>query len=327
MFYNQVVGQEEIKTSLIKAINKNQVSHCYIFEGPIGMGKYELALIFAQSLFCENFAQDPCNKCSNCIKINTNNHPDLHIINNDEKTIKREEIDELIQSINRKPYQANKKVYIIKSAHEMTTGAANTFLKTLEEPQGDSVIILLTNNSYLMIPTIKSRCQTIKFRNVSKLTIKNYLKENYNTPDDIADLASEYSKGILNKALNIIKGNDDILNQRAEIIKLFDKIVNSDSEIIYELESYFETNKDNIDLIIEIMMLWIRDIIFIESNMEDMVINKDFLDLAKNHAKLMKTNSNIMEQLQNTSDNIKSNVNYKLAIDNMLLKIQEVFKW
>lgn len=325
MYFNQVAGQEEIKTSLIKAINKNQVSHCYVFEGPTGMGKYELALIFAQSLLCENFTDNPCNKCSNCIKVNTSNHPDLHIINNDEKTIKREEIDALIESINRKPYEAQKKVYIIKSAHEMTIQAANTFLKTLEEPQGDSVLILLTDNSNLLIPTIKSRCQVIKFRNVSKSAIKNYLKENYNTPDDMADLASEYSKGILNKAINIIKGNDDILNQRKEIIKLFDKIVKSDSEIIYELESYFETNKDNIDLIIEIMMLWIRDVTFIQNNMDDMVINKDFTDLAKNHATLMKSNSNIIEQLQNTSDNIKSNVNYKLTIDNMLLKIQEVF--
>ncbi|MDF2678801.1 MAG: polymerase subunit delta [Bacillota bacterium] len=208
----------------------------------------------------------------------------------------------------------------------MTTQAANTFLKTLEEPPGDSVIILLTTNSNFLLPTIVSRCQTIKFRNVSKETIKEYLKENYNTNEEKSGLAAEYSKGILNKAVNIINENDGTLKQREEVIKLFDKIINSDSEIIYELESFFDENKDNIDAIIEIMMMWIRDCLFMKNKMDDLVINKDFKQLAVTHSQCIKEDSNIIELMQNTSDNIKSNVNYKLAIDNMLLKIQEVFK-
>jgi len=139
-------------------------------------------------------------------------------------------------------------------------------------------------------------------------------------------LAASYSKGILNKAVDIIEGKDDILKKRQEIIKVFDRIINSDSEIIYELENYFEVEKDNIDLIIEIMIMWIRDVIFVNVNMEDLVINKDYMPLLRNHGKNMKRDSDIVEFLQNTSDNIKSNVNYKLAVDNMLLKIQEVFK-
>lgn len=326
MLYSQVAGQEEIKSSLIKSINNNQISHCYIFEGPKGMGKYDLALIFAQSLLCSDFHQEPCNICSNCVKMNSMNHPDLHIINQDEKAIKRENIDELIDLVYKKPYESNKKVFIIKDANDMTTQAANTLLKTLEEPPGDSVVILLTTNINLLLTTITSRCQIIKFRNISKETIKNFLKEHFNTEEEIADLAANYSKGILNKAVNIINLSDNILKEREEIIKLFDKIINTDSEIIYEVENYFEENKDNIDSIIEIIMLWIRDIIFVENDMENLVINKDFINLAKLHGESMKADSDIIEYLQFTSENIKSNVNYKLAIDNMLLKIQEVFK-
>lgn len=326
MLYDQVAGQEEVKTSLIRSINNNQVSHCYIFEGPKGMGKYELAMVFAQSLLCENFDSDPCNRCPSCIKVNSGNHPDLHIINNSETTIKREEIDSLVESICIKPYESKKKVYIIKAADKMTPQASNTFLKTLEEPSGDAVIILLTTNENLLLPTVVSRCQTVKFRNVSKEKIKKYLKENYNTEDTLSDLAAEYSKGILNKAVNIVKGNDGILKQREEVIKLFDDIVNSDSELIYELENYFEENKDSIDTIIEIIMIWIRDCIFAQNNMDDLVINKDFKQLAKVHGQLMEGSNNLIELMQYTSNNIKSNVNYKLSIDNMLLKIQEVFK-
>ena len=102
MLYSQVAGQEEIKTSLIKSIDNNQVSHCYLFEGPEGMGKFELALVFAQSLLCLNFHKEPCNKCKNCIKVNSLNHPDLHIINKDGNSIKREDID-LVETENYTP--------------------------------------------------------------------------------------------------------------------------------------------------------------------------------------------------------------------------------
>ncbi|NLJ58078.1 MAG: DNA polymerase III subunit delta' [Tissierellia bacterium] len=325
MLYSQVAGQEEIKESLIKSINNNKVSHCYIFEGPKGMGKYQLALIFAQSLLCLNFLHDPCNTCKSCVKFNSFNHPDLHIINEDEKNIKREEIDDLINSVYRKPYESKRKIYIIKAAESMTIQGANTFLKTLEEPPGDTVMLLLTTNSNLLLDTIVSRCQIIKFKNISKETIMQEL-EKYITDKQIIELAANYSNGILNKAINIVRGEDNILHQRQEIIKLFDKIINSHSEIIYELENYFDQQKDNIDTIIEIMMVWIRDIVFVNNNMDNLVINKDYLQLLKTHGKNMKKNSDLIEFMQDISDNIRSNVNYKLAVSNMLLKIQEDFK-
>lgn len=325
MYFSQVAGQEEIKASLRKSINNKQVSHCYIFDGPKGMGKFDLALIFAQSLLCLDFHEEPCNQCKSCLKINSLNHPDLHIINEEETSIKRQEIDDLIDSVYKKPYESKKKVYIIRDAHSMTVQAANTFLKTLEEPPKDTLMILLTTNSNLLLPTITSRCQEVKFRNISKETIKSYLKE-YSASNDTIELAANYSNGNLNKAINIIKGNDDILNKREEIIKTFDRIIKSDSEIIYELENYFDQEKDNIDFIIEIMIIWIRDLLFVNNNMENLVINKDYMSLLKAHGKNMRMNSDIVEFMQNISDYIKSNVNYKLAVDNMLLKIQEVFK-
>lgn len=326
MHFSHIAGQDEIKKSLINSINNNQISHCYIFEGPKGMGKYDLALVFAQALLCKNKNDIPCNKCQDCLKVNSENHPDLHVINIEETTIKREDIDELINSIYKKPYEANKKIYIIKEAQEMTPQAANTFLKTLEEPPKDSVIILLTTNSNLLLTTIVSRCQHIKLKNVSKETIKSHLTDNYNISEEIAELAAFYSKGILNKAVNIVSGKDNLLKFREEIIKLFDKIINSDSEIIYDLENYFEEQKDNIDSIIEIMMTWVRDIMFIKNNMEELIINKDFKQLVKMHGESLKNNSNIIEYLQQTSEKLKSNVNYKLAVDNMLLRIQEEFR-
>ncbi|MEL7647016.1 MAG: DNA polymerase III subunit delta' [Sedimentibacter sp.] len=326
MLYSQVAGQDEIKTSLINSIKKGNISHGYIFEGPKGMGKSDLALIFAQSLFCTDFSGEPCNRCFSCIKMNSLNHPDLHVMNQDDDTIKREDIEKVLESVYKKPYEADRKVFIIRDAQKMTTQAANTFLKTLEEPPGDSVMILLTTNVNLLLPTIVSRCQTIKFRNISKETIKNYLVQKMGAQEDKAELAASYSRGILNMAVNIVNGKDMILEERKAVIGLFDRIIKADSEIIYEVESYFEENKDKIDEIIVIMMIWIRDVSFVKNSMQSLIINKDLTALAQEHSLRLKQDSDIIEYLQSVSDNIKSNVNYKLSIDNMLLKIQEVFK-
>lgn len=328
MFFNDVAGQDEIKKALINSINNDNVSHCYIFEGPKNMGKYELSLVFAQSLLCRNFSDEPCNECSNCKKLNTMNHPDLHIINSEEKTIKKEEIDYFIESIYKKPYEASRKIYIINNCHDMTVQAANAFLKTLEEPPKDSVIILLTNNINLLLPTIISRSQIIKFKNVKINEINKFLADKYNTDEIRSSLAAYYSKGILNKAVNIVKGKDDILQKRSEIIQIFDRIINSDSEAIFEYENYFEEQKDNIDIIIEIMMIWIRDIVFVKNNIDSLIINKDLAELAERHGSIMNANHvhELIQYLQFSSDNIKNNVNYKLAIDKMVFKIQEVFK-
>jgi DNA polymerase-3 subunit delta' len=327
MLYSNVVGQDDVKSFLIKSIQNNQVSHCYIFEGPKDMGKYELALIFAQSLLCSNFKDGPCNSCDSCIKVNTMNHPDLHVINKEDKTIKREDIDELIESIYKKSYQAGRKVYIINNAQDMTMQAANTFLKTLEEPPGNSTIILLTDNASLLLPTILSRCQIVKFNILGRNDIAEYLMENCNAGKDEANLAANYSKGILNKSVKIISGSDGILEKRKKIIELFDRILRSDEEIIFELENYFEENKDDIDTIIEIMMIWVRDIIFVKNGMDDLAINRDLTELAKLQGSRLTAEGadELIRYLQSVSDSIKSNVNYKLLIDKMLLKIQEEF--
>lgn len=328
MQFGQVVGQDDIKYSLINSININNVSHCYVFEGPKDMGKLNLAFVFAQSLFCNCFNDDPCNNCNNCKKINSMNHPDLHILDLNEKSIKREDVDELIENIYKKPYEGYRKVYIINNADLMTVQAANTFLKTLEEPPKDTVIILLTTNINLLLPTIVSRSQVIKFKKTSIKEIQTYLIKNYKIDEQKASVISNYSKGILNKAVNIINEKDDIIKRREEIINIFNKIIKSDAEVIFNLESYFEEKKDNIDEILEIFMLWIRDIIFVKNNINNLIINSDYLDLLFEHGKMLNKGSGdeLVNYLQGVSDNIKSNVNYKLIIDKMLLRIQEEFK-
>jgi len=251
------------------------------------------------------------------------NHPDLHIISSEDKSIKREAIDDLIVSVYQKPYESDRKIYIINNSEDMTMQAANTFLKTLEEPAGNTTIILLTENCNFLIPTIVSRCQIIKFEKINNEQIIDYIKDKFNLDLNTARLIAYYSQGVLYNAEKIATNQNDILKRREEIIKIFDRILIHDKNAIFEYETYFEDNKDKIDEITEILMIWLRDVYFKKHKIDDLIINIDFVDLLEKHAKSLERQKidELIKYLQNVKYDMKSNVNYKLIIDNMLMLI------
>jgi DNA polymerase-3 subunit delta' len=334
MLFSELVGQQDdnlpknqegIKEYFNKSIKDKNISHGYIFEGAKGIGKLNMAIFFAKSLLCKDYKDEPCNVCSSCIKVKSMNHPDLHIISSEEKSIKREDIDDLILSIYHKPYESDRKIYIINKSEDMTMQAANTFLKTLEEPAGNTTIMLLTHNCNLLLSTIVSRCQLIKFEKNSNEQIIDYIKKEFDLDFNTARLIAYYSQGVLYNAEKIATNQNDILKRREEIIKIFDRILIHDKNAIFEYETYFEDNKDKIDEITEILMIWLRDISYKKHDIDDLIINTDFVDLLEKHTKTLDRQKidELINYLQNVKYDIKSNVNYKLIIDNMLMLISK----
>jgi len=326
MKFDNVAGQERIKDYLTNSVKKDNLTHGYIFEGPSNIGKLEMAKIFAQLILCENSNNKPCEKCSSCIKSNSGNHPDIHVLKLNENSIKRKNIDEIQQDVYMKPYESSKKIFIIDEAHKMTSQASNTFLKTLEEPPEDTIIIILTISRDLLLDTITSRCKIIEFNKVSKKEIVNKLKDKYGLSDEKAEITAGYSKGNLYKAFKIYEGEDKVLEYRDKVSEIVDEIFEKGKIGIYEHEKYFNDNKDNIDEILDVFMIWFRDVLFVKEDISDMIVNTDKLELLKKHSKCK--NSIMVSQLQDvfqeTYDDYNRNVNYNLIIENMLSKIQEV---
>lgn len=158
---------------------KNTLPHAFLFYGSNGIGKKKRALDFVSWLFCSK-AQNKtqaCLECMSCQKIENQNHPDLFLIDPGEENIKIETIRELLPMLFFSPLEAPFKVVIINEAHQLTTGAANSLLKTLEEPPKQTLFILITPNLSLIIPTIRSRCQKLFFPEVS-------LKQNYSQMEE-----------------------------------------------------------------------------------------------------------------------------------------------
>jgi DNA polymerase-3 subunit delta' len=320
-----IQGQQKLKEHLISITEGGNISHGYIFEGPRGIGKLQIAEIFAQTIMCKNSNQEPCEICSSCIKANSGNHPDIHILSFEDNSIKRQDIDDIQEIIYMKPYESDKKIIIINDAQKMTLQAANTFLKTLEEPPKDTIIILLTINSNLLIPTMVSRCQSIKANKESLKNIEEILIKKYGIEAERSRLLSGYSKGILHRAVSINNNELKTLSLREEIIEIVDKLLSKGKSIVFEFEKYFEQNKDDIDEILEII-IWFRDVLFVKVDGHNQVINNDKIEVLEKHS--FKVDSikcaELYNKIQEAYENVNSNVNYKLTVDNMLFSIQEV---
>lgn len=173
--FQQVIGQEIIKTTLQNAILNNRTVHSYLFSGPRGTGKTTMARIFAKALNCTNRldnSAEPCNQCDNCKSINHNSFIDL--IEIDAASNRGiDEIRNLKEAIRFAPSQKNGyKIYIIDEAHMLTKDASNALLKTLEEPPHNTIFILATTDAHKMIPTILSRVQKFDFKPLAYSELK-----------------------------------------------------------------------------------------------------------------------------------------------------------
>ena len=144
--------------------------------GTEGIGKKIIAKEFAKKILCEDTKDEACT-CKSCTCFNSGNHPDFFILNEEGTGIKIADIRLITEKVIEKPIISNKKVYIINDSEMLNIESQNCILKTLEEPPEFVTFILITSNENMLLNTIKSRCMTIKFRNIEDHILEKYAKE------------------------------------------------------------------------------------------------------------------------------------------------------
>lgn len=236
MFEN-IIGNESIKNTLVKSIKTNQITHSYLMIGIPGIGKKLLAKEYAKIILSSN---------------DIINNPDFLCIEPDGNSIKIEQIRNLQKEIQEKPIISNKKVYIIDDADLMTKEAQNCLLKTLEEPPEFAVIILIGSNENAFLPTIKSRCMILHFNRLSDTEIKSYLQEQYNELN-VTQSMLDIAGGSIGRAINL-KDKQEDYSKVEEIINNLDKkdlidIVQA-SEILYKSKENINDILDYINIIL-----------------------------------------------------------------------------
>jgi DNA polymerase-3 subunit delta' len=214
----------------------DRLPHGLIFSGPVGVGKATTAAILSQLFLCEKPSGDePCGTCEACKSFVAGAHPDYHIITKEliryhDKTGKSKGIDlsihvirpEVVEKASRKSSMGRGKVFVIEQAELMNAAAQNALLKTLEEPPGRTLLILLTDAIGQMLPTIRSRCQTIRFGQLSEALVQRELKARGIAPA-MAQQAASLCGGSLGMALRWIE--DGVIESVTQLLDQLDQVL------------------------------------------------------------------------------------------------------
>lgn len=175
--FDELAGQDLIKTALSKAAAENRVAPGYLLAGTRGVGKTTIARIFAKALNCEHApCAEPCNECSACKRITQGTHPDVIELDGASNN-KVEDARELKEKVGFAPMEGRYKIFIIDEAHMLSNSAFNALLKTLEEPPAHVVFIFATTEIHKFLPTILSRCQVFSFSYLQEETLIAHLSK------------------------------------------------------------------------------------------------------------------------------------------------------
>ncbi|MCL5290887.1 MAG: DNA polymerase III subunit delta' [Bacillota bacterium] len=319
-----IIGHPQILRTLKNSVQRGKMAHAYLFMGPSGVGKETVARAFAGVLLCEAPREgDACGNCRSCRQIEGGNHPDLHLLQPTGASIKIEQMRELQRQVQYKPYQGGRHVFIIEKAEAMTQEAANSFLKTLEEPTGQTAFLLLSDQPYGLLPTILSRCQQFQFRPLSSQEVAAGLVSLCGMEQDAASQLAPLAGGSLGRAVRLSGGGEQwpLRTKALEIARLLPQMNKTRALAVAE-----EMAADRAEAAecLEIILLWLRDIlVFQYAGKPDILINQDRTGSIVEQSAWYEPAalSAIIEEIKLARERILANANTRMTLEVLMLKI------
>ncbi|MBU1906318.1 MAG: DNA polymerase III subunit delta' [Candidatus Omnitrophica bacterium] len=312
MSFDAIKGQDRPVELLKDYIRQSSLGGGYLFVGPQGLGKRLIAVTLAKAVNCLNQTLDSCDTCASCAKIEAGQHPDVHMIEASGSEIKIEQIRELKKYISLKPYEGRTNVFIIDNAHNLNAESSNALLKILEEPPGNSLIILITDKTSLIFNTIVSRCKILKFSGLARLKLKAMLKKDYRINEQLAHFLAYFSEGRIGFALEL--KDKDILDKKNRIIDSFTQSQKS------RMPNIALQNREEVKDQLNILATWFRDIYLIKTGMPySEVINLDRKDdlLRLIHRFSFSELDRIFNLLSESVSYLDQNINVRLMLHNL----------
>ncbi|MCP4107930.1 MAG: DNA polymerase III subunit delta' [Desulfobacteraceae bacterium] len=312
--------------SLLSAIlEKGNIPHALLFSGIEGVGKQEGAMMFAMACNCAE-GHIPCGCCKSCNKIQSGNHPDIHLVEPRGAFTRIDQIRSLCGALAMKPYEAKVRVAILSGAHTMNPEASNALLKVLEEPPGRTVLILTAIQLSDLLPTIVSRCQHIRFSPVPQKKLEAFLIEK-GVDSKEAVIISALANGSLAKIglSPNMPGIRNWINRRNWLINELEAMTDTgyvSSARVLAFAEKLSKNKETLQDSLEIMKLWLRDLIICKYD-PDKIMNRDIGDRihiisGKIGVKLLLSK---IKAIQTAQKYLVSNANLRLTLDVLMIRL------
>jgi DNA polymerase III subunit delta' len=339
MPFKDILSQNHIVAPFKKAISDNHLSHAYMFTGQKGTGKTLFAREFTKALFCKSNKGDSCDTCNNCLRINNNNHPDIHWITLDKKDkfIKIENIRDMQHYIRLSPVESEYKVFIIKEADRMNEESSNCLLKTLEEPAPNTIIILITNSLASIKETIKSRCQIMRFKPIPTCVIKEQLMNELDTEIKEAEWIARFSCGSLGNAIELVRNkfhekNNDIINLISKLnLEHNLGFAEEFAETYLNTSDFLEEKRQTLKGILNCILQYFRDLLIIKVKDIHNITNEGNLSLfnagnedtiqAQSRLFTQEQITNIIDEILKSIKYVDYNLNIDLLIENIFTRI------
>lgn len=325
--FEEIRGNTPLVEQLRRSAASGRSSHAYLFLGGAGAGKRLIANTFAKALQCEG-EKRPCDSCKSCHAFNHGNHPDVIYFQplKNGKTYTIEDVrEQLLETVDLKPFQYEKKIYIIEKADTLNIQSQNALLKTLEEPPAHAVFLLLAERAEAFLQTILSRVVVMKIRPLSAETIADYLMQAGHLAEE-SHILSAYAQGRIGQALELVE-DEGFREMRQDILGKLEALPSMSEGDAYLLAKEFEVYKNDLRFL-DIMELWYRDLLTAKSLREEgYLIQRDKKDAifraAKEPAALLAKKA---AAVRTARMRLAQNANFRLTMEVMLMDLKETGK-
>ncbi|HAS53987.1 MAG: DNA polymerase III subunit delta' [Nitrospirae bacterium GWC2_57_13] len=271
MSFSEIIGHEMPLTVIKRALARNALAHAYLFSGDEGIGKRTTALALAAAVNCRKPGPEGgCGECSACRKAAAHTHPDIHFLQADGAEIKIDQVRQAQADLALKPFEGLKKVLIVDGADALNQAAANAFLKTLEEPPGEALIILVTSRPASLLPTIRSRCQEVTFRPFSRRMLAGVLEQQRGLALDDALLAASLAGGSLGRGLSM--DVDAERKVRDESIRFWWSLEAMSSTEVLAAAEKLGKDRERFESLLQVGEEWLRDALVYQATADDRLL-------------------------------------------------------
>jgi DNA polymerase III subunit delta' len=321
--FADVVGHEAAVRRLRRVCCHERVAAAYCISGPTGVGKRTLADAFAMELVCAGSTDGACGTCAQCIRVTAGTHPDVRVLVRDEdrRDMRTEQIRELTRWLTLRPLMAARKVAIVDGADTLNEHGQNALLKTLEEPPGASVLVLVATRVSLLLPTVRSRCQHVRLEPLSDAAMTRVL-ERQGIARDEAVLLIARAGGSPGRALALRA--EEHPEQRIRLLERLGRLPELSAAEVSALAQTLA--RGEIEPALDVIVSWYRDLVGLAAGGASPVRNADVEPQLRATAG-RSTLDVVLRQLEAVCDTLElidQNANRVLALETLLLALRRI---